>query len=155
MVYMRSWVQFVNMLFGQISGQHGLRSIEQGMNSHYNSMYHPGIPCGGKPVKRSTLSYANTHRSSNLFKAVFEWLLGEAQKLKSPHGFKFKNPPSMSQDVRLRKIITRDAETGKEITLLTNNLQWLPKTIGAIYKERWQIELFRRCYFSVFRCLNG
>jgi hypothetical protein len=81
---LRRSVQFVTMLFGQISGQHSLRSIERGMNS----WYHPGIQPGGKPVKRSTLSYANNNRSSHLFKCVFEWLLGEA----SPHGFRFKNP---------------------------------------------------------------
>jgi hypothetical protein len=73
---LRSCVQFVSMLFGQISGQHGLRSIEQGMNSQYNSLYHLGIPAGSKPVKRSSLSYANNHRDSNLFKDVFEWLVG-------------------------------------------------------------------------------
>ncbi|MDR0388396.1 MAG: DUF4372 domain-containing protein, partial [Treponema sp.] len=80
---LRNRVQFVGMLFGQISGQYGLRNIEQGMNSQYNSLYHLSIPCGDKPVKRSTLSYANTHRSSKLFKAVFERLLREAQKIKS------------------------------------------------------------------------
>jgi putative transposase len=37
------------------------------------------------------LSYANARRSSNLFKAVFENLLGEAQSIKSAHGFRFKN----------------------------------------------------------------
>jgi hypothetical protein len=33
-------MQFVAMLFGQLSGQHGLRSIETGMNSQGNSFYH-------------------------------------------------------------------------------------------------------------------
>ncbi|MDR1574936.1 MAG: DUF4372 domain-containing protein, partial [Treponema sp.] len=40
---LRSWTQFVAMLFGQMSGQHGLRSIETGMNSQRNSFYHLGI----------------------------------------------------------------------------------------------------------------
>ncbi|MDR1617895.1 MAG: DUF4372 domain-containing protein [Treponema sp.] len=31
---LRSRTLFAAMLFGQISGQHGLRSIETGMNSH-------------------------------------------------------------------------------------------------------------------------
>jgi len=30
---LRSWTQFATMLFGQLTGQHGLRSMEQGMNS--------------------------------------------------------------------------------------------------------------------------
>jgi hypothetical protein len=89
---LRRWVPFVSMLFGQILGQHGLRSIEQGMNNQYNRLYHLGIPVDSKSVKRSTWSYANTHRDSNLFKGVFELLVGEAQKIKSPQGFRFKNP---------------------------------------------------------------
>jgi hypothetical protein len=66
-----SWTQFTTMLFSQISGQHGLRSIERGMNSQRNSWYHLGIAHTERGIKRSTLSYANMHRDSNLFKAVF------------------------------------------------------------------------------------
>ncbi|MDR0475192.1 MAG: DUF4372 domain-containing protein, partial [Treponema sp.] len=36
---LRSWTQFVTMLFSQISGQHGLRSIEQSMNRQRNGWY--------------------------------------------------------------------------------------------------------------------
>jgi putative transposase len=50
--------------------------------------------------------------------------------------------PSLSKNVVLRKIIVCDPETNKKITLLTNNLQWSAKTISAIYKDRWHIELF-------------
>jgi hypothetical protein len=261
---LRSWVQFVSMLFGQLSGQHGLRSIEQGMNSQRNSWYHLGIANDSRAVKRSTLSYANNHRSSGLFKNVFEKILGEAQRLKTRHGFKFKNPlfsidstiidlclklfpwadfrkgkagikltdkldhqgkihcfliesaarehdakqlehvpvnagdvlvfdrgyvnyayfkalcdlkawfvtrlkknacfrrvkknavkpggvvvsdyeiiiPSLSSELHFRKIIVRDPDTKKKIVLLTNNIVWAPSTIGAVYRDRWQIELF-------------
>src|SRR5215510_6486662 len=89
---LRSWTQFASMLFAQISGQHGLRSIEQGMNSHRNGWYHMGITNMGREIKRSTLSYANAHRDSNLFKAVFENLIEKTQPLKEKHGFRFKNP---------------------------------------------------------------
>ena len=88
----RSWTQFVVMLFGQISNQHGLRSLEHGMNSNKHSWYHLGITNPEREIKRSTIAYANAHRDSNLFKAVFEYLLGAAQTIKVKHGFKFKNP---------------------------------------------------------------
>jgi len=91
---LRSWTQFVAMLFSQISGQHGLRSIEQGMNSQRNGWYHMGITNTEREIKRSTLSYANMHRDSNLFKSIFEDLVGEAQSKGSKHGFRFKNPLS-------------------------------------------------------------
>src|SRR5215469_16271239 len=86
---LRSWTQFVSMLFAQISGQHGLRSIEHGMNSHRNSWYHMGVTNTEREMKRSTLSYANANRDSNLFKSLFEDLLEKAQSLKVKHGFRF------------------------------------------------------------------
>ena len=261
---LRSWTQFVAMLFSQISGQHGLRSIERGMNNQRNSWYHMGIANTEREIKRSTLSYANAHRDSDLFKSVFESLLAEAQPFKEKHGFRFKNPlysidtttidlclklfpwadfrkgkggikltvkldhqgkipcfavvsnarehetnqickvpyesgdvivfdrgytdyvyfsmlytkktwfvtrlksnavytrvkknpvkeggniisdyeiiiPSLSKDMTFRKIIAIDPGTKKKITLLTNNLNWSSSTVAAIYRDRWQIELF-------------
>ena len=50
--------------------------------------------------------------------------------------------PSLSHERAFRKIIVQDPETRKKIVLLTNNLQWAATTIGSIYKDRWQIELF-------------
>ncbi len=40
----------------------------------------------------------------------------------------------------IRKIFYQDPETAKELTFLTNDLD--SKTIAAIYKARWEIELF-------------
>jgi FOG: Transposase and inactivated derivatives len=42
----------------------------------------------------------------------------------------------------VRKIVYRDAETGKEFTFITNHFRWSASTIAAIYKQRWQVELF-------------
>jgi len=42
----------------------------------------------------------------------------------------------------LRRIVVWDAENEREIVLLTNLLEFGSTTIAAIYKERWQIELF-------------
>jgi len=42
----------------------------------------------------------------------------------------------------LRRIVAIDPDSGKPIVLLTNHFEFAASTIGAIYKDRWQIELF-------------
>lgn len=42
----------------------------------------------------------------------------------------------------LRKVVVRDEPNDREIILLTNHLEFGATTISAIYKDRWQIELF-------------
>ena len=262
-----SWNHFVAMLFGQLSGQDSLRGIEAGLATQGASLYHTGI----KPIHRSTLSYANEHRSHELFKKIFLGMLSKCENIAPRHKFRFKNAlytldatiidlclslydwakfrttkgavklhvklnhagylptfmvvttgkvhetkiaPSIPlergdvaifdkgytdfkwykslddkgvffvtrlkknayyqvmerKDVtslkniysdqtielkgfyskqkfpeRLRRIRSRDPETGKIIVILTNNLAWSAATIAKIYKERWQIELFFKC----------
>jgi hypothetical protein len=41
----------------------------------------------------------------------------------------------------LRRVVVRD-ETGKRITFLTNNFALSPELIAALYRQRWQVELF-------------
>jgi hypothetical protein len=42
----------------------------------------------------------------------------------------------------LRRVVVWDSENEREIVLLTNHLNFGANTISAIYKDRWQIELF-------------
>ena len=43
---------------------------------------------------------------------------------------------------QLRRIRFKDPETGKTLVFLTNNTALPPLTIAALYKNRWQVELF-------------
>jgi hypothetical protein len=43
---------------------------------------------------------------------------------------------------KLRRIVYRDPTTDKRLVFLTNNFTLAAKTIAALYKSRWQIELF-------------
>jgi len=259
-----SWNHFTGMLFGQLAGQDSLRGIEAGLATQAQGLYHLGI----EPIHRSTLAYANEHRSHELFKKIFLGMLSKCEAIAPKHKFRFKNPlysldatvidlclslynwakfrttkgavklhvklnhagylptfmvvtngnvhetqvapsiPLEKGDVaifdrgytdfkwyktlddkgvyfvtrikknayyavmerrstekyehiysdqiiqlkgfyskhkfpyRLRRIRSKDPETGKTIVILTNNFSWSPKTIAQIYKERWQIELF-------------
>ena len=42
----------------------------------------------------------------------------------------------------LRRITAENPETGENIVLLTNHLRFAASTIGEIYRDRWEIELF-------------
>ena len=56
-------------------------------------------------------------------------------QLSSAHALKRGAP-------KLRRIGYRDPETGKFYQFLTNNFKLSAGTIAAIYKDRWQVELF-------------
>lgn len=45
-------------------------------------------------------------------------------------------------DSVMRRVVVLDTENEREIVLLTNHLEFGATTISAIYKDRWQIELF-------------
>jgi len=87
----RCWEQFVCMLFCHLASADSLREICGGLASSMGKLVHLGIK--GTP-KRSTLSYANSHRPWQLFENVFYQLLGQADVLASrqKRRFRFKNP---------------------------------------------------------------
>ena len=49
---------------------------------------------------------------------------------------------SLNPDRVLRRVVVWDEVNKREIVLLTNNFKLADTTIAALYKERWQIELF-------------
>jgi IS4 transposase len=65
---------FVALLYGQFSGATSLREIVTGMESHETRLYH----LGAAPVKRSTMSDANTNRPWQVFSELFTQMLKQA-----------------------------------------------------------------------------
>lgn len=83
-----SWEQLVSMLFCQLGRAQSLREICDGLRSIEGKVRHLGI----EAPKRSTLAYANEHRTWELFEAVFHSVLGRIQTSVGPrHKFRFKN----------------------------------------------------------------
>jgi hypothetical protein len=82
------WGQFVAMLFCQLGRAHSLREICGGLRSSEGKLKHLGIAA----PSRSTLAYANEHRPWQLYRAVFQELLGRCQaQVSGRRKFRFKN----------------------------------------------------------------
>lgn len=88
---LRSWDQFVAMLFCQLGSANSLRETCGGLATAMGRVIHLGMQSA---PKRSTLAYANGHRPWELYERVFGQLLGRCQQLASTHRrtLRFKNP---------------------------------------------------------------
>jgi IS4 transposase len=69
-------VQFIALLYGQLSGAAGLREIVTGLSSHAARLYH----LGARPVRRSTLSDANTNRPYAVFTELLAVMMKQAHR---------------------------------------------------------------------------
>jgi len=85
---LRSWDQMVAMLFCQMAQARSLREISAGLLCCEGKLKHLGMD---KAPVRSTLSYANGHRSWKLYQALFYELFGQCRQIAPGHRFKFKN----------------------------------------------------------------
>jgi hypothetical protein len=67
----------------------------------------------------------------------------ENRKIRSDQMIRFTGEKAQKDcPCLLRRVAVWDALNGREIVLLTNLLEFGPTTIAAIYKDRWEIELF-------------
>jgi hypothetical protein len=83
------WGQFVAMLFCHLGKAQSLREICGGLAASEGKLRHLGVR---EAPKRSTLSYANEHRPWEVYRSVFERLLGRCQAVVGPRQkFRFKN----------------------------------------------------------------
>lgn len=73
----RTWTQFVAMMFCHLGGAHSLREICDGLRSATGRLAHLGIDA----PSRSTLAYANEHRSWEFFQALFGELLERCRQI--------------------------------------------------------------------------
>lgn len=85
------WDQFVAMLFCQMGAAHSLREICGGLATALGKLVHLGLRSA---PHRSTLAYANEHRTWRLYEALFYQLLEQCRGLAAgqKRKFRFKNP---------------------------------------------------------------
>ena len=108
----RSWTQFVSMLFCHLARADSLREICHGLSCCNGKLVHLGV---NRNPNKSTLSYANEHRPSELFEDLFWGLLDKFRtsgKLGTVNKtrFRFKN-----------KLLSFDSTT---ITLCLSLFPW-------------------------------
>jgi len=68
--------QFIALLYGQLSGSVSLRQIVTGLSSHEARLYH----LGAEPVRRSTLSDANTLRPAAVFAELLSIMMKQVHR---------------------------------------------------------------------------
>jgi len=113
-----SWDQFVAMLFCQLAQAKSLREICGGLACCLGKLRHLGMK---DAPKKSTLSYANAHRSWEMFRDLFYQTLETCKKMApGKHKFRFKN-----------KLLSLDSST---ISLCLSLFPWAEfrRTKGAI-----------------------
>jgi hypothetical protein len=83
------WEQFVSMLFCQLGRANSLREICGGLASCAGKISHLGMK---HAPNKSSLAYANAHRSAELYEKLFHSLLGQMRGRCGRHKCRFKNP---------------------------------------------------------------
>lgn len=83
-----SWNQLVLQLYAQATGKDSLRDIETSVSLDPGIHHHLGI----NTIARSTLSYANNHRSCHIFESLFYATLKHCQRVVPRNQFVFEQP---------------------------------------------------------------
>lgn len=82
------WEQFVAILSCQLAQAKSIREICGGLACCVGKMHHLGFKTA---PKKSTLSYANTHRPWEMYQDLFYQVLERCRTKAPSHRFRFKN----------------------------------------------------------------
>jgi hypothetical protein len=120
------------MLLCQLGRAHSLREICGGLRSSEGKLKHLGIEAPARP----TLAYANEHRPWELYRAVFQALLGRCQaQVAGRRKFRFKNK-LVSLDSTV--IVNRTRSGAISMRLLLLGRAVMGKALGRPGKARGQ-----------------
>jgi hypothetical protein len=148
-----SWGHYVAMLFCQLGQAHSLREICNGLASCFGKLRHLGISRG---PKRSTLAYANEHRSWELFEKVFYGLLARCQgEFIGKTKFRFKNK-LLSFDATVIELCAslfdwakfRRTKGAVKLHLLLDHEGYLPQYAHITEGRSHEVNILRKLAFS-------
>jgi IS4 transposase len=82
-------------------------------------------------------------KNNAVFEVVHDYPVPKRSNVLSDQLIRFTVPKtSRKYPELLRRVVVWDKENEREIELLTNHLKFGATTIGRIYRDRWEIELF-------------
>src|SRR5215469_2842962 len=118
------------MAFAQLTYRESLRDIETCLSVQASKLYSMGFR---DPVRRSTLADANEVRDWRIYAELAQRLIVQARRLyvNEDLGFDLANT-----------VYALDSTTIDLCLFLTNQFGLPAATICALYKSRWQVELF-------------
>jgi len=86
--------------------------------------------------------FVTRQRKNTRYRVIERRSVSRSQGLTSDQTIQLTGMKASHCPINLRRIGFKDAETGIQYVFLTNNFHLAASTIAAIYKSRWQIELF-------------
>lgn len=92
---------------------------------------------------RQGVYFVTRQKENAAYEVVAELVVPQRGNTLSDQIIRYTSPKAQ-QDCpsEMRRIVVWDEKNQVEIVLLTNHLNFGPTTIAAIYKDRWEIELF-------------
>jgi len=143
------WDQFVAMIFCQLGQAHSLREICGGLATSLGKMVHLGMK---KAPSRSTLSYANEHRSWQLYEKLFFHVLSLCQsQFGGKHKFRFKNK-LLSFDATLISLCIslfdwakyRRTKGAIKLHLLLDHAGYLPQFVNVTAGKVHEVKILKK-----------
>ena len=94
-------------------------------------------------ITRSLAFFVTRAKSTFSFERMYSHQVDKATGLICDQTIKLTVPATMKRyPDKLRRVKYHDSETDKVLVFLTNNFDLPASTIAALYKQRWQVELF-------------
>jgi len=96
-----------------------------------------------KNLTEQGVFFVTRARKNTRFKVVERRTVNKSLGLRADQSIKLTGQKSQTEDLPiLRRITCVDPDTAQRYEFITNNFTLASATIAAIYKQRWQIELF-------------